>query len=238
MKPYVVCHMMMSLDGRIASSRWNLSPEGRAEYEATAATFQANAWMCGRITMAAFARGTVTMPASDAPHLDYTDYIAPHAQTSYAVAIDPGGKLWWESSDISGDHVVAVLTEKVSPHYLAHLQSRRVSYLFAGRDRIELPVVLDKLATSFQIRTLLLEGGGKINGTMLDAGLIDELSVLVAPVADGTTGAPALFDTFDSALSNTAGLRWRLRTMERRAGDIVWLRYSATDRGSIGKSGT
>jgi 2,5-diamino-6-(ribosylamino)-4(3H)-pyrimidinone 5'-phosphate reductase len=113
MKPYVVCHMMMSLDGRIASSRWNLSPEGRAEYEATAATFQANAWMCGRITMAAFARGTMTKLASDAPHIANTDYIAPHVETSYAVAIDPGGKLYWESNDISGDHIIAVLTEKV-----------------------------------------------------------------------------------------------------------------------------
>ena len=227
MKPYVVCHMIMSLDGRIASSRWKLNPEGRAEYEATAATFQANAWMCGRITMAGFARGTMTKPASDAPHIANIDYIAPHVETSYAVAIDPGGKLYWESSDISGDHIIAVLTEKVSPYSLAHLQSRRISYLFGGRDRIELPVVLDKLATLFQIKTLLLEGGGKINGTMLGAGLIDELSVLVAPVTDGTTGAPALFDTLDPATSNTAGLCWKLLTMERRAGDIVWLRYSA-----------
>jgi hypothetical protein len=46
----------------------------------------------------------------------------------------------------------------------------------------------------FKIKKLLLEGGGKINGAMLGAGLIDGLSLLVAPVADGSMGTPTLFD--------------------------------------------
>jgi len=121
-----------------------------------------------------------------------------------------------------------VLTEKVSAAYLAHLQSRQISYLFAERGRIDLPTALEKLAASFQIKTLLLEGGGKINGTLLRAGLIDELSLLVAPIADGASGTPALFDTLDSAASDAANVRWKLHTMERRADDIVWLRYRQT----------
>jgi 2,5-diamino-6-(ribosylamino)-4(3H)-pyrimidinone 5'-phosphate reductase len=225
MKPYVVCHMMMSLDGRIVTSRWRLSSEGLAEYEATAATYQANAWMCGRITMAAFARETATSRGSDISPIPKTGFIAPHSPASYAVAIDPSGKLDWASSDIGGDHIIAILTEKVSSTYLSHLQSRQISYLFAGRDRIDLPLVLEKLATHFQIKTLMLEGGGKINGTMLRAGLIDELSLLVAPVADGSSGTPALFDTLDCASPEAAGVRWRLHSLERRADDIVWLRY-------------
>jgi 2,5-diamino-6-(ribosylamino)-4(3H)-pyrimidinone 5'-phosphate reductase len=226
MRPTVVCHMIMSLDGRIVSSRWKLSPEGRAEYEATAATYQANAWMCGRVTMAAFAHGMAPAPGLDASAIPKTDYIAPHPQNSYSVAIDPGGKLYWADSHIDGDHIITVLTEKVSTAYLAHLQSCRVSYLFGGLERIDLRMVLDKLATRFEIKTLLLEGGGKINGTMLSAGLIDELSVLVAPVADGSSGTPALFDTLESVTPDPLGIRWRLHALERRADDIVWLRYS------------
>jgi 2,5-diamino-6-(ribosylamino)-4(3H)-pyrimidinone 5'-phosphate reductase len=225
MRPYVICHMIMSLDGRIASSRWKLSTEGRVEYEATAATYHANAWMCGRITMAAFAHGTAPASGLDTRSIPKTDYIAPHSPPSYAVAIDPSGKLYWTSSDIGGDHIITVLTEKVSSAYLAHLQSRQISYLFAGRDRIDLPMVLEKLATRFEIKTLILEGGGKINGTMLRAGLIDELSLLVAPIADGASRTPALFDTPDSVASDGASVRWKLHTMERRADDIVWLRY-------------
>lgn len=226
MKPYVVCHMIMSLDGRIVSSRWNLSAEGLAEYETTAAVYQASAWMCGRITMAGFAKGLGPAPTSDASLIPKTDYVAPHAETSYAIALDPGGKLYWDRGDISGDHIITVLTEKVSSDYLAHLQAHRISYLFGGSDSIDLPSVLDKLATMFQIKTLLLEGGGKINGSMLRAGLIDELSLLVAPVADGSSGAPALFDRPDSDPHDAPVVRWKLRSMERRADDIIWLRYS------------
>jgi riboflavin biosynthesis pyrimidine reductase len=216
--------MIASLDGRIVSSRWNLSQEGRAEYEATAASYQANAWMCGRITMAAFARGTETPPTSSAPPIPKTDFIAPHTQTSYAIALDPGGKLYWERCDISGDHVITVLTEKVSSDYLAFLQAHRISYLFGGRERIDLSTVLDKLTARFPIKTLLLEGGGQINGSMLRAGLIDELSLLIAPVADGSSGTPALFD---APPQDAPGARWKLLSIERRADDIIWLRYSS-----------
>ena len=231
MRPYVVCHMITSLDGRIVSSRWNLSPEGRAEYEVTAATYQADAWMCGRVTMAGFARGSRPTPGSGASVIPKTDYIAPHEQSSYAIAIDPGGKLDWTNSDIGGDHLITVLTEKVPTAYLAHLQTCGISYLLAGPDRIDLAIVLDKLATRFQIKTLMLEGGGKVNGTMLREGLIDEISLLIAPAVDGLSGTPALFDTLDSATPNAGGVRWKLRTMERRADDIVWLRYTVTPNG-------
>jgi 2,5-diamino-6-(ribosylamino)-4(3H)-pyrimidinone 5'-phosphate reductase len=159
MRPYVICHMIMSLDGRIASSRWKLSTEGRGEYEATAATYCANAWMCGRITMAAFAHGTPHPSEMDTGSIPKSDYIAPHLPASYAVAFDPSGKLYWSSSDIGGDHIITVFAEKVSATYLAHLQSRHISYLFAGRDRIDLPMVLEKFATRFRIKTLILEGG-------------------------------------------------------------------------------
>jgi len=230
MKPYVICHMIMSLDGRIVSSRWQLSADGRAEYEATAATYQSNAWMCGRVTMAGFANGTPPASTATAPTIARTDYIAPHPQTSFAIALDPAGKLYWARNEIGGDHLITVLTEKVSNDYLAHLRTAGVSYLFAGPDRIDLPIVLDKLASVFPIKTLMLEGGGKINGAMLQAGLIDELSLLIAPFADGSTDTPTLFDlppTPDTpALTTTAG-RWKLRSIERRSDDILWLRYSS-----------
>jgi 2,5-diamino-6-(ribosylamino)-4(3H)-pyrimidinone 5'-phosphate reductase len=225
-KPYVVCHMLTSMDGRIVTTGWNLSPAGRAEYETTAATYQANAWICGRVTMAAFARDTAPVPPSAAPTLAKTDYTAPGDHTSYAIAIDASGKLLWANSDISGDHLITVLTEKVSASYLAFLQSRGVSYLFAGRDSIDLSIALDKLATRFQIKTLLLEGGGKINGAMLNAGLIDEISLLVAPLADGSIGTPTLFDVVGTVTFPPAGVHWKLLAVERRADDIVWLRYS------------
>ena len=113
MKPYVICHMLASVDGRIVTSSWNLSDEGRTEYERTAATYHADAWMCGRITMAAFAKGTSPDGSSVSSVLSKRDFVAPHQGTTYAIAVDPHGKLYWQTNAIDGDHVIAVLTEQV-----------------------------------------------------------------------------------------------------------------------------
>src|SRR5262249_8953125 len=137
-------------------------------------------------------------------------------------ALDPSGKLMWKSSSIDGEHVISVLTEKVPDDYLAFLRSVGVSYLFGGRREMDLERVLAKLKSAFGIEKLLLEGGGKINGSFLAADLVDELSVLVAPIADGSTGAPSLFDVSDGSASPR---RLKLVSVERRAGDLVWLRY-------------
>ncbi len=215
--------MIMSLDGRIVSSRWNLSPEGRAEYENTSTVFQADAWMCGRITMSGFARGGTSSYPTTNTAIGKDDFVAPHEERSYAIALDPSGKLNWGRRDITGDHIITILSEQVSDSYLAGLRSDGVSYLFGGKDRIDLPAVLAKVGDRFPIKTLLLEGGGKINGSMLAAGLIAELSILVAPTTDGVSGIPALFDGVDPA---NPGQRWKLNSVERRADDVLWLRYT------------
>jgi riboflavin biosynthesis pyrimidine reductase len=217
--------MIASVDGRIVTSGWNLSPEGRQEYERTAATYGANAWMCGRVTMAAFAKGTAADVPTASSHLPKKDFLAPHQGSSYAIALDPHGKLFWHTNAIDGDHIITVLTERVAPEYLAFLQAQGVSYLFAGTDSLDLPTALDKLASTFHIKTLLLEGGGKINGTLLHAGLIDELSLLVAPLADGTNGTPTLFDTLNTVSPSQTAKRLTLLGVEQRTDGILWVRY-------------
>jgi riboflavin biosynthesis pyrimidine reductase len=67
-----------------------------------------------------------------------------------------------------------------------------------------------------------ISGGGKINGSFLAAGLIGDLSVLVAPVADGAVGTPTLFDAGEPGPARRLALR---AAVERRTGDVVWLRY-------------
>ena len=150
------------------------------------------------------------------------DYIAPGDHESFAVAIDPSGRLAWDKNDIDGDHVVAVLSERVSDEYLAFLRDRGVSYVIAGERDIDLAVALEKIGARFGIRTLMLEGGGRINGGMLAAGLIDELSLLVSPVADGRIGIPALFDV---EADQVMPRRLILEAVERRADNFLWLRY-------------
>lgn len=221
-RPYVICHMAPSVDGKIVTEGWGVRRVLTAEYERTAETFGANAWIIGRISMAPYA-GKATVPRrATRRRVPRRDFIANPNAESYAVAIDPSGKLTWRSSSIDGAHVITVLTGRVSDDYLAFLQAKGVSYLFGGRTAIDLATVLAKLRAAFGIRTLLLEGGGRINGTFLSAGLIDELSLLIAPVADGSIGTPTLFDAKEGKGPQRT---LRLTAVERLKGGIVWLRY-------------
>ena len=145
-----------------------------------------------------------------------TDHVAPHTQTSYAIALDPSGKICWERADITGDHIITVLTRKVSSDYLALCFNPSDLLSVWRARRLNSPRCSISSQPDFGIATLLLEGGGKINGSMLRAGLIDELSLLVAPVADGSSGSPALFDVLDSHTNDQPSARWKLRSMERR----------------------
>jgi riboflavin biosynthesis pyrimidine reductase len=220
-RPYVICHMLPSIDGRIVLRDWKVSNATR-EYERTAATFGADAWIIGRISMEPYA-GKARVPArSGGGRVAREDFAAEHDASSYAIAVDPSGKLRWLASDIDGEHVITILTEGVSDDYLRFLRSKGVSYLFGGKSRIDLGRALRKLRARFGIRKLLLEGGGKINGSFLAADLIDELSILVAPVADGSIGTPALFDVDDRRMPARS---LKLMSMKKLAGGIVWLRY-------------
>lgn len=218
-RPYVICHMVPSVDGRIVTAGWP-SRGLHAEYERSAAQLEGDAWIIGRVSMAPYA-GRASLPRRSGGRIPRMDFIARADAPSYAIAIDPSGKLRWDAGAIDEEHVITVLTERVPDRYLAFLRERGVSYLFGGRDRVDVPAVLRKLRSRFGIRRLLLEGGGKINGSFLAAGCIDELSLLVAPVADGRVGTPTLFD----APRGTRAVRLQLVSARRRAGGMVWLRY-------------
>jgi riboflavin biosynthesis pyrimidine reductase len=217
--------MMASVDGRIVVDRWPVSAEGRRQYELVHAAYEPDGWICGRVTMEPFAghlRSDAEVAREHGGGAPREDFRAPGEYDSFAFAIDASGRLAWESSDIDGDHVVSVLSECVPDEYLAFLRERGVSYLLAGAREVDLPLALEKIGARFGVRTLLLEGGGRINGGMLRAGLIDEVSLLVAPVADGRMGTPALFDLDDA---DVAPQRLALESAERRADDFLWLRY-------------
>jgi riboflavin biosynthesis pyrimidine reductase len=224
-RPRVICHMIASVDGRILTDGWPLSDEGRRQYEVVHAHYEPDAWLCGRVTMEAhFAQGVRpdTEIAREHHGAPREDFRAPGEHESFAFGVDSSGRLAWDTNDIDGDHVVAILSERVSDEYLAFLRERGVSYILAGAREVDLSVALEKIASHFGVRTLMLEGGGKINGGMLRAGLVDEVSVLFAPVVDGRMGTPALFDfTEDDA----PRYRLALDSVEQRADDVLWLRY-------------
>jgi 2,5-diamino-6-(ribosylamino)-4(3H)-pyrimidinone 5'-phosphate reductase len=200
----------------------------RRQYEEVHVSYAAEGWLCGRVTMEAFTKRTRSDAEVAREHRGPArdDFVAPGAHASFAFAFDPAGRLAWESNDVGGDHVVAILSERVSDDHLAFLRARGVSYLLVGARDVDLPLALEKIGGRFGVKTLMLEGGGRMTGSLLRAGLVDEMSLLLAPVADGRAGTPALFDADAAAISPH---RLFLTHVERRADEVPWLRYRVGD---------
>ena len=217
--PYVICHMIPSVDGRIVTDRWKLPRAAWGIYEEAAAELKGDAWLIGRVSMEGYAGGKAPRLAGPVPA---GDYVAPHKAKKFAIALDPSGKLVFRSADIDGEHIIVVLSGRATAAHKAYLRSRGISYLMGGKVSIDQRGVLRRLRSGFGIKRLLLEGGGHINGAMLKAGLIDELSLLVAPVADGANGIPTLFD---SGIKARSAARLKLLSCKSAAGGVVWLRY-------------
>jgi 2,5-diamino-6-(ribosylamino)-4(3H)-pyrimidinone 5'-phosphate reductase len=82
---------------------------------------------------------------------------------------------------------------------------------------------VNQLEKHFGIRTLLLEGGGHLNGAFLQADLVDEVSLLVVPGIDGRHNIPGVFDRVSPSRNTVVPLR--LKSVEQRGRDALWIRY-------------
>jgi len=222
MRPRVICHMLSTVDGKIDGSILKAVIDERM-YETTGAELNGDAWICGRTTMQQhFADSEPFVSASKTPAGPRPVHVARSAE-SYAISVDTVGKLRWSHSDVGGDHLICVVSEQVPEDYLSMLRERGISYVVAGIKSVDLVGAVDLLGEHFGIRTLLLEGGGHINGAFLEAGLIDEVSLLVAPGIDGRHGIPVVFDGLSPTRKAAAPLK--LKSVEQRQNDALWLRY-------------
>jgi riboflavin biosynthesis pyrimidine reductase len=224
MKPYVLCHMVCSVDGRIWGSRWrpkaNVVPN---LFERLHDQLGGGSWLCGRVTAQEFAKGT-TYPPSDRV-FPREAWFARRDAKAWGVFLDGKGKAVWARKDIGGDPILVILTEVVSDAHLVGLRADGVSYIFAGATEIDLATALETLNRELGIERLMLEGGGGANGALLRAGLVDELSLVVCPVIDGSSGAPSVFNSGDVDLGPAPIESMTLASHEVLEGGVVWLRY-------------
>jgi 2,5-diamino-6-(ribosylamino)-4(3H)-pyrimidinone 5'-phosphate reductase len=182
-----------------------------------------DAWICGRTTMQQhFADAEPFVSTTNSPAGTPSIHVARHTE-SYAISVDTLGKLRWTKNEVDGDHIICVLSERVSTDYLAMLRDNGVSYVVTGIHSVDLVNAMEMLAEHFGIRTLLLEGGGHINGGFLESGLVDEVSLLLLPGIDGRHDIPAVFDGVNPA--NGATVPLKLNSVERRDHDALWIRY-------------
>lgn len=227
MRPYVICHMLSSVDGKIDGASLK-KVTGSGDYEATGAQLKGDAWVCGRTTMQQhFAEHELFVSVSNRPAGPRPVFVARRAK-SYAVSIDTMGKLRWWGGDLAGDHLICVVSERAPEDYLTMLREKGISYIVTGANSVDLVQAVKLLGDQFKIKTLLLEGGGHINGAFLQAELVDEVSILMVPGIDGRHDIPAVFDGVGPAGKGAVPLK--LKSVEHRKNDTLWIRYSIVGR--------
>ena len=226
MKPYVICHMMSSLDGHALTDGWArpFKKDAGVLYEKLAQTFKFDGWICGRVTMQEIAHGDDYPKGLAKEPVPRTHYFAKRDADCYAISIDPHGKVAWKSNEALDSHVVSVVTEAVSDDYLAYLKSINVSYIFGGKTDIDLVQVIAILADELGTKRLIVEGGPTVSGSFLNAGLIDEVSVLILPLIDGRGDHPASFEIAQDAWTKPTYLT--LNSADVQENGSVWLRYT------------
>jgi riboflavin biosynthesis pyrimidine reductase len=224
MKPYVICHMMSSVDGRILPNRWHPRVEERGVYERLHNELRCDAWLVGRVTGQEFASREAPYPSYACAPFGRENWFAVNSADAWAVVLDAQGKIAWGRGDVGGDPLLVVLTQAVSDSHLAGLREEGVSYIFVGEREIGLAMALEALNHELGIRRLLLEGGGAANGALLQAGLVDELSLVIAPSVEGVPGGPTVFDIHgEPGALNSMGMA--LESCQALEGGFVWLRY-------------
>lgn len=228
-RPYIICHMVTSVDGKVTGeflSKKHCENATEVYYEYNR-NYKADAFACGRITMeGSFTEGWYPdLEKYSNVKVERKDYIADKTASYFAVAFDRRGRLGWKKSRIEDQdpgydnaHIIEVLCENVQDEYLAYLKEIGVSYIFAGNTELDLLLVLEKLYSIFGIKKLMLEGGSIINGAFQRENVIDELSLVVAPIS-GEKDDKTLFD---------AGVihDFTLEKVQKHK-DSVWLNYKA-----------
>lgn len=235
-RPYIFCHMMTSLDGKIMGGYMD-TPQGAAAgnvfYNIAFGKdpyYKHQGWLSGRVTTDDNFTFYKT-PALDenAPEVPAGDFIAQPDFGMYYVSIDPHGKLGWESATLhyvdTTAHVIEVLTEQVSNAYKALLRKLGISYIIAGKTELDYALALAKLKENFHMETLMLGGGGVLNWSFLQAGMCDEVSIVLAAAADGSPDTPPLFRAKEG-LSQNLPIGFTLKEAKVMDGGSVWLRYT------------
>jgi 2,5-diamino-6-(ribosylamino)-4(3H)-pyrimidinone 5'-phosphate reductase len=193
-RPRVIVHVAVSLDGATGG----FAPDVAKFYE-LAATWGEDLTLAGADTILAQEQALASAPrpgpAPDGPLLAVVDGRA--RVTAWEALRDCGH--WSE--------VVALRAGSTA--------GGEVEEIVAGADRVDLAGALAALAARRGLRTARVDSGGVLNGALLHAGLVDELSLLVHPVVSGDqrlwygpAPPPALTLEPLAAESLEAGLVW------------------------------
>lgn len=234
-RPYIICHILSSLDGKIAGPFMGTETVGvlGAEYGKIRTEMKADAWLYGTTTTKEFT--DFRQPVlEEVQEVAAGDFIADDHAELYYVSVDVDGEIGWESGTFSNRgrtpaHVIEVLTASTPISYKAYLRKKGVSYIIAGEKNLDCKIAVKKLYKLFHIKKVLICGGGIVNWSFLRAGMIDELSLVLAPVTDGGSGSASLFTQIPS-FTEGKPVEFEIKGMRKIGDGGLYLNYLTKNR--------
>jgi len=130
----------------------------------------------------------------------------------------------WPDPQWQGWHGLILVCHATPAAYLAYLRREGIPYMVQGQDRVDLGRALEKLNTRLGVTTVLSTAGGRLNGALLRAGLVDQVDLTLLPALIGGERTPALFDSPDLGPGELP-TRLRLVSAQVESSGRVCLRY-------------
>ena len=224
MLPRVILHNGVSLDGRVDGYQG-----GIGQFYQVASAFQADAMLSGSDTLLVAYEAAPPADVDLAEDLPTEPAATPNGDDTRALLVVPDsrGRIhnwsrirrepWWRD--------VVVLCSQTTPQdYVDGLKEMGVDYIVAGDDRVDFRAALEALNARYGIQTVQVDSGGTLNGVLLRAGLVAEISLLISPSLAGGMSPRSIYRAPDLA-SAEGIIPLRLFHLEQLEDDIVWLRY-------------
>lgn len=220
LKPKVILFSGVSLDGRIDFGSGEVD---MGLYYELASSWKADAMLSGSNTILSMGiPGNLEEPESVTPPVEYNPLAVPRL-----VVVDSRGRVHYWNFLRSQPfwHEVTVLCSHATPEeYLEYLDRSGVAYIIAGDDHIDFHLALEELNTRYGVKSVRVDSGGILNGVLLRAGLVDEVSILIDPCTVGGTSPKTWYVAPD--LTSPDGIqRLELIQCEKVRENILWLRY-------------
>ncbi len=227
----IICHVLSSIDGRIEGSMFSHQKIKKSIllYEEIYKEYNAEAIMAGTVTCSlTYANGYIKDLPVAKKEYDKKDNIYNYGLNKYFICIDAFGTLNFENNIVESygekGEIVVVLSKQVSNNYIQYLNDKNISYLFAGDKQLDVNLLITKLKDVLKINKCLVTGGGVLNWSLLQNQLIDELSIVIAPIAGAERDEPTIFDR-SMFQDNDRAIAFDLLEVKQLKNNDIWLRY-------------
>jgi len=221
-RPRVIVHTIASVDGRVSLGvnrtgfddvgdprwlkMWSSTETLDESVRRLASTYRPNAFLEGSGSFAKEGEDLLPLAPSEYSieelHNDYLPETVIHrpGHCGWFAVVDGKGRLrsgMKEFPGWDGWHTLHLVSHSAPPEYLAHLRRLDIPYLICGEQRVNLGRILEKMRTLLGVECIVSTAGSRLNGALLRAGLVDEVSLVLLPAVIGGFATPTLFRSPD-----------------------------------------